>query len=177
MQRHAEAEITAIWDDDPARGQATSECYGVAWCDDLEGVLSRDDVDTVVVNAPTSQHPEVYRAALGRVKHLFTDNALTIRLADANEIVRLERGSGVRFIISLTSWTRSENLFMRQILDKGLLGQITLMRAHIAHMAALAKWFSGGSTWFADEALAGWRAFRSGLPHDRPDALAHWQAP
>jgi len=153
--RHAEAEITRIWDDDPDRGKAAQERYGVAWSDDIEAVCGADDVDAVIVNAETSKHPMVYKAALAAGKHIYTEKALTVRTPEADEIVSLVNGSGIKFMISLPSRTRSEILFMKQVLDKGLLGKITLMRARIAHCAALDKWFSGGSAWFADEALAG----------------------
>jgi 1,5-anhydro-D-fructose reductase (1,5-anhydro-D-mannitol-forming) len=155
LVRHQEAEITRIWDDDPDRGKTASERYNVPWSDDIDAVLSSPDVDAAVVNAPTNQHPEVYKAALRHGKHLFTEKALTVSTKDADEIVRLVHESGVKFMISLPSRTRPEILFMKQVLDKGLLGRITLMRARIAHSAALDKWFSGGSAWFADEVAAG----------------------
>ena len=46
-------------------------------------------------------------------------------------------------------------LFMKHILDRGLLGKVTLMRARVAHSASLDRWFHDGSAWFADEKLAG----------------------
>jgi len=155
VAKHAEAEIQCIWDDDPDRGKAAAEKFGAPLHDDLEAVVSSPEVDAVVINAPTSQHPEVIKAALEHGKHVFTEKALTVSTVDSDEIVRLVRDSGVKFMISLPSRTRSEILFMKQVLDKGLLGKITMMRARIAHMAALDKWFSGGSAWFADEELAG----------------------
>ncbi len=153
--KHEEAEIVAIWDDDPERGKAASDRYGVPLDADLQRVLSRDDVDAVVVNAATSQHTELFRAALAHGKHVFTEKALTVTTADADEIVRLAKQSGVQFMVSLPSRTRSEILFIKDVLDRGLLGKITLMRARVAHMAALDKWFGGGSAWFADAELAG----------------------
>ena len=152
---HKEAEIVCIWDDDSARGKAAAEQFGAPWTADLEEATGSADVEAVVVNAPTSQHPEVYEAALKHGKHLFTEKALTVTTADSDEIVRLVHDSGVKFMISLPSRTRPEILFMKQVIDKGWLGKITLMRARIAHSAALDKWFSGGSAWFADERLAG----------------------
>jgi predicted dehydrogenase len=155
VARHAEAQIQCIWDDDPARGQAAAAQFGVPFYSDLEQVVRSPEVDAVVVNAPTAQHPEVFKAALRHRKHLFTEKALTITTKEADEIVRLVHESGICFMISLPTRTRSETLFMKQVLDKGWLGSITLMRARIAHMAALDKWFKGGSAWFGDEALAG----------------------
>ena len=63
--------------------------------------------------------------------------------------------AGIKFMISLPQRTSPETLFMREVLDAGWLGQVTLMRARIAHPGGLDKWFKGGSAWFADADLAG----------------------
>ena len=152
---HPEAEIVCIWEDDEERGKTASERFGVPVFDDLEAVLSRDDVDGVVINAYTSQHPWLIKAAVKHGKHVFTEKALTIRTEDADELVDLVNKSGIKFMISLPSRTRPEILFMKHVLDQGWLGEITMMRARIAHMAALDHWFHGGSAWFGDVELAG----------------------
>ena len=76
---HPEAEIVCIWEDDKERGKTASERFGVPVFDDLEAVLNRDDVDGVVINAYTSQHPWLIKAAVEHGKHVFTEKALTIR--------------------------------------------------------------------------------------------------
>jgi predicted dehydrogenase len=58
-------------------------------------------------------------------------------------------------MISLPSRTRSEPLFLKKVLDNGWIGQVTMMRARIAHSAALGRWFKEGSLWFGDETQAG----------------------
>ncbi len=152
---HPEAEIVAIWEDDEGRGQAATERFGVPYEMDLEKVVSRDDVDAVVINAFTSQHPWVMKTALKYGKHIFTEKALCVKTEDADEIVKAVNESGIKFMISLPSRTRAETLFMRHVLDAGWLGDITMMRARVAHNAALDHWFKGGSAWFADAELAG----------------------
>lgn len=155
VARHPEAQIHCIWDDDPARGQAAAARFGVPLYTDLERVVRSPEVDAVVINAETSKHPEVIKAAIRHGKHIFTEKALTVTTSAADEIVDLVHESGIEFMISLPSRTRPETLFMKQVLDRGWLGKVTLMRARVAHMAALDHWFSGGSAWFADEKLAG----------------------
>ena len=152
---HPDAQIQCIWEDDEERGKTTSERFGVAMYKDLEKVVSSPEVDAVVINAYTSQHPELMRAAIKYGKHIFTEKALTIRTREADEIVEAVNNSDIKFMISLPSRTRPETLFMKEALDKGWLGKITLMRARVAHMASLDHWFSGGSAWFANEELAG----------------------
>lgn len=152
---HPDTEIRYIWDDDPTRGQAASERFHVPWTADIAQVLGRSDIDAVVVNSTTLDHPWVIKAALEAKKHVYTEKALTIGLQDAEEIVGCVEKAGVKFMISLPSRTSPEMLFMRHVLDQGWLGQVTLMRARIAHSGGLDRWFRGGSAWFADPDLAG----------------------
>ncbi|MBC8445714.1 MAG: Gfo/Idh/MocA family oxidoreductase [Chloroflexi bacterium] len=152
---HPEAEIVCVWDDDEARGHAAAEKYSVAYARDLEAILSREDVDAVVVNAPTVQHKDILLAAVAHLKHIFTEKALTVTTADADTVVEAVQASKIRFMISLPSRTRSEILFLKKVLDAGWLGRVTMMRARIAHQAALDHWFHGGTAWFGDEAQAG----------------------
>jgi predicted dehydrogenase len=58
-------------------------------------------------------------------------------------------------MISLPQRSNPDTLFLKKCLDDGLLGKVTLMRARIAHSAALDKWFKEGSLWFGDASLAG----------------------
>jgi predicted dehydrogenase len=155
VQAHPEATIQCIWDDDAERGQAAAGRFEVPYERDLDAVLARDDVDAVLLNAPTSQHTELLLAACQARKHIFTEKALTVTTADADQVVSAVRESGVQCVVSLPSRCSPETLFIKNVLDKGQIGRVTLMRARIAHSAALDHWFKGGSAWFGDEALAG----------------------
>jgi 1,5-anhydro-D-fructose reductase (1,5-anhydro-D-mannitol-forming) len=155
VERHPEAQIVCVWDDDSSRGRPAAERFGVPFESDLAAVLRRDDVDGVLINAETSKHPEIIMAALEARKHVFTEKALTVQTADSDRIVEAVRRSGVKFMISLPSRSSPEILFARRALDEGLLGDVTFMRARIAHSAALDRWFKEGSLWFGDASLAG----------------------
>lgn len=159
IREHPDCETLAIWDEDSDRAQLEAEKRGVPAYTDLDAVLALHEVDGVIVNAPTSLHKQILVEAALRGKHIFTEKSLTITLADATEVLNTVETAGVHCVVSLPSRTRPEILFARKVLDDGLLGRTTLMRARIAHMAALDHWFSGGSSWFGDEARAGGGAF------------------
>ena len=152
---HPEAEIVCIWDDSEERGRAAADKYDVVYTNDLEATLGREDIDGVVVDAPTIQHTDILLAAVAHRKHIFTEKALTITTADADRVVEAVRDSGIQFMISLPRRTWPEILFLQQVLDAGWLGQVTMMRARVAHPGALDRWFGGGTAWFGDEAQAG----------------------
>ena len=154
---HPEATLQCIWDDDVERGRAAAERYDVPFTDELAEVVESDEIDAVVVNAETIKHKQVFMAAIAAGKHLFTEKALTIKTCDADDVVNAVHESGIKFMISLPSRTRPETLFMKKVLDEGLLGQVTLMRARVAHSAALDHWFSEErhNAWFGDPKVAG----------------------
>lgn len=159
VRDHPDCATLAIWDEDPERGQAEADKRGVDYYHELDDVLARDDVDGVVIDAPTSMHRDIIIAAANAGKHIFTEKSLTITLAEATDVLNAVQDSGVKFMICFPSRARPEILFAKHALDQGWLGDVTLMRARIAHMAALDRWFSGGSAWFGEEDQAGGGAF------------------
>src|SRR5512142_1868258 len=121
VANHPEAKIELIWEDDPGRAQAAQAEFQVPVCEDLEAVLSSPNVDAVVINAYTAQHRELMLAAVRHHKHIFTEKALAVTTKDADAIAEAVHQSGVKCMISLPSRTRPENLFLKQVLDKGWL--------------------------------------------------------
>ena len=85
----------------------------------------------------------------------FTEKAMAITVAECDEIIDAVERSGVKFMISMPQRCDSSILFAKKAIDDGLLGDITFGRFRIAHSAALDKWFSGPSAWFADPDRAG----------------------
>lgn len=156
---HPACEIVTIWDEDAFRGQSEADRLDKPYNEHLELVLANPDVEAVVVNAPTVRHHEILIQAAKAGKHIFTEKSLTITTSEATDVVRAVEDAGVKFMISLPSRTRPEILFAKKVLDAGMLGEVTQMRARIAHMAALDRWFKDGSAWFGNEAEAGGGAF------------------
>jgi 1,5-anhydro-D-fructose reductase (1,5-anhydro-D-mannitol-forming) len=152
---HPDAELVAIWDEVPERGQEAAKAYGAPFVAELDDLLSMGDVQGVVVDAPTNMHHDVILRAIKAGKHVFTEKALSITTAESDEIVAAAAESGLCCMISLPSRCSSEILFLKQVLDDDTIGDVTLMRARIAHSAALQSWFQGHSLWFADPVAAG----------------------
>lgn len=148
-------QIRVVWDEVPERGRDRADHYGVPYEPSLEVAVGRDDVDAVVVNSMTNNHHEVYFAAVNAGKHIFTEKALTVTVADADRVVEAVDGSGIKFMISLPSRCDPQVLWLRGVVDSGILGDVTYIRTRIAHQAALDHWFGGHNAWFADKEAAG----------------------
>ena len=148
------AQLVAVWDHMETRGRSAAEEFEAPFYNDLDELLELD-IDAVVVNVETNRHPQVMVAAAKAGKHIFTEKALAITVDECDRIIAAVEEAGVKFMISLPYRSDKELLLARQVIDDGLLGDITFCRGRVAHAASLDKWFSGDSAWFVDPAQAG----------------------
>lgn len=153
-----DAKIVVIWDEEEERGRAAAEKFGVPFEPDLDKVLSMPEVDAVIVDTPTSMHPEVIIRSCKAKKHIFTEKALAITVKEADKIVKTVKEAGVKFMISLPNRCRPEFLFAKKVIEEKIIGDITLARLRVAHSAALDYWWKPGN-WFRDPEKAGGGAF------------------
>ena len=155
IRENPNAELVAVWDEIPERGKPAAEEQGVPFFADLDEFLAMDGLQAVACDATTNLHHDVILRSVRAGKHVFTEKALSITTAQSDEIVEAVHQAGIKFMISLPSRCAPEILFLKRVLDEGLIGDVTLMRARIAHSAALDGWFSGYTLWFADAVAAG----------------------
>lgn len=132
--------VTAVWDEEPARGRQWADRLNVPFEADLERLLAREDVDGVVVDAPTNLHGEVMVAAARAGKHIFTEKVMALTVAECDQIREAVEAAGVQLMISMPARTEPRNLFAKQCVDQGWLGEVTLVRARVAHTGAVDNW-------------------------------------
>ena len=140
LEAHPQTEIALVWDHDRERGQAFAAELGVPFQADLTQVLGNSSIDGVVINTPTSLHRDVIIQAAKAGKHVFTEKVLTPTLLEAQEVAHVIQETGVKFTISFPHRTMPHNLFAKEVVDQGLLGQITLLRIRNAHDGTSANW-------------------------------------
>jgi 1,5-anhydro-D-fructose reductase (1,5-anhydro-D-mannitol-forming) len=129
--------IKAVWDELPERGRQQAERLGVPYYDNLEALLAEPGIDAVVVDVPSNRHAEVMVAAAQAGKHIFTEKVLAITTAEADQIIEAVNRSGKSFMISLPRLTDANCLYVKQTVDSGLLGAVTLVRIRLAHDGGL----------------------------------------
>lgn len=131
--------IVAIWDENAERGRRFAEQMGVPYYSDLHAVLAHPEVDAVVVNAPSRMHTEVMIAAAEAGKHIFTEKVLALRTDDADRIIAAANRCGVKLTVSLPRLGDQKTMYAKAVLEQGLLGRITFVRARLAHDGALPR--------------------------------------
>ncbi len=139
-QEHPDAEIVAVWDENPERGQKAADQQGVTFYSSLDDMLAQDDIDAVIVDAPTRMHREVMLKAAAAGKHIFTEKVLAPSLHEVNDILQAVNDHKVKLTVSLPRLNDGYTLAIREILDQELLGKVTLVRVRLSHNGATAGW-------------------------------------
>jgi predicted dehydrogenase len=137
---HAETEIAAVWDEDPARGREKAEKYGVPFYASLDDLLSQRDIDAVVVDAPTNMHSEVMVKAAEAGKHIFTEKVLAATYAEVRDILAAVRRAKVKLTVSLPRLYDGYTAAIEKVLEDGRLGRLTQARVRLSHNGAVAGW-------------------------------------
>lgn len=140
VQAHEDTFIAAVWDEDIGRGQAAAETLQVPFFESLDDMLAQENVNAVIVDAPTNKHKDVIVAAAKAGKHIFTEKVIAPTVQEAEEIMTSINQSRVKFTVSLPRLNDGYTLSILELLGSGQLGDITYVRARLSHNGAIANW-------------------------------------
>lgn len=128
-----DSKITCVWDRDPEIAKEWGEEFGVPYYTDLEGLLSRDDVDGVLVTSMASEHRDILIAAAEHKKHIFTEKVLSFTLDDAYAIKEAVERNGVKFCISFNRLAIKQLAYAKKLVDDRTLGDPVYFRCMCGH--------------------------------------------
>ncbi|GMX63338.1 Gfo/Idh/MocA family oxidoreductase [Paenibacillus elgii] len=134
---HPDTEIVAVWDELPERGRREAEARSVRFYDKLDELLAQPDIDAVIVDTPTNLHRDVMVAVAQAGKHIFTEKVVAPTLKESNEIMEAVRKAGVKLTVSLPRLNESYTLAVQDVLNRRLLGEVTLVRTRLSHNGAI----------------------------------------
>lgn len=139
-EQHPDTQIVAVWDELPGRGREEAAKRGVPFYESLDELLSQPGIDAVIVDAPTDMHRDVMVKAAAAGKHIFTEKVVAATLREANEIVNAAAENGVVLTVSLPRLNDGYTTAIEEILQQGLLGDVTFARVRLSHNGAVAGW-------------------------------------
>jgi len=153
VQQQPDAKLTCVWDDRPGEAEKVAEKFGIDVEPTLDSLLARKDVDAVLIDAPTSEHAEIMIKCAQAKKHIFTEKALALTVADCDRVAAAVRENGVKFAISFPwrgfRWVQ----YMKKALDEGLVGRPTYLRIRDAHGGSCQNWLP--EYWYDEEKAGG----------------------
>ena len=128
-----DCKVTCVWDKDETVAKEWAEEYNVPYETDLETVLSREDVDGVLVTSNATEHREIFISAANHKKHIFTEKVLAYDLDDAYAIKEAVERNGVKFCISFNRLAIRQLAYAKTLIENGTLGKPVQFRCMCGH--------------------------------------------
>src|SRR5258708_3854410 len=107
LRRIAGAELAAVCDLVKERAEALGIEHSVPTYTDYHRMLERDQVDVFSVLPPSGDHAERVLDLLQYGKHIVVEKPITLRLQDADEVIRSCDEAGVKlFVVKQNRYNR-----------------------------------------------------------------------
>jgi predicted dehydrogenase len=120
--------LVAGWDHDSGRLAKSAEVFGVQECASPGELLSRDDVQAVVIGAETSLHANMVEAAAAAGKVIALQKPLALTMGEADRIVAAVERARVPFTVAWQMRVDPQNLEIRELIRSGTLGRVFMVR-------------------------------------------------
>jgi predicted dehydrogenase len=146
-----DARIVAGWDHDPERGAARCAAHGCEFAPDLDEMLRRDDLSGVIIGSETAYHANHVEAAARAGKDILLQKPMALTLEDCDRIVRAVAENAARFSMAWQMRCDPQNLWMREAVQSGRIGKVTILRRR--HGLATHLWPDFAGSWHASPAL------------------------
>lgn len=124
------------------------EQFGIsAGTEDYRELLSRKDIDGVVVSSPHRYHYEHASAALERGLHVLCEKPMVLEAGEARQLASLARAKNLHFLIPY-GWNYAQIASRaRDLVQAGKIGSIEHVHCHMG--SATRDLFSGDDFWFS----------------------------
>jgi predicted dehydrogenase len=130
IDRSADAELVAACDLSPANLAKVEAAYpGIATTADLASLLSDHDLDAVVVATSAPSHFAIAKQVIEAGMHCYVEKPLTLKAADAAELVRLADEAGVVLFVGHLMEYHSAINWIRDYIASGELGDVLYLYA------------------------------------------------
>jgi predicted dehydrogenase len=138
-QRHPGANLVAVCQRDPQKLDAIGEAFGVKKrYTDYRELLKDPDIDAVHINTPIPDHAWMALEGLKAGKHVACTVPMATSIDDCKKIVKLQRATGLKYMMMETVVYAREFLFIQELYQKGKLGKIQFLQA--SHQQDMDGW-------------------------------------
>jgi predicted dehydrogenase len=129
-KRHPDAEVVAVCRRDEAELHKTADHFEIGKrYTSYDQVLADPEIDFVHINSPIPDHAWMSLEALKAGKHVMCTVPMATTVADCEKICRLVADTGLKYMMAETVVYSREFLFIKQMYDRGELGEIQYMQA------------------------------------------------
>lgn len=122
-------DLVSCFTRNPDRRAKFAQDYGCGEDESLEALLSRDDIEGVVVTVPNDMHASVIEAAARAGKHVYVEKPVAVDTSDILRIREVVNETGIVFACGHSARRLAGVREMRRCLDTGEIGTPSMVEA------------------------------------------------
>lgn len=125
--------------------QSFGETYDVEATTRTEDVLSRSDVDAVVISAPHYLHEPLTIQAAEAGKHVMVEKPIACNVKQADAMIDACAKAGVKLAVNLVSRYTGAAIRAKELIEQGAIGKVLALKFHVAADKKETYWTQGYS--------------------------------
>lgn len=121
------------------RAPALAAQYQVQCEPSIDALVSRDDIDAVIISTPHAAHVSEALAATRAGKHILLDKPMATTVADCDRIIEAAQAASVNLMIMFGQRFRICNIEARRLVQEGRIGKVRMIQEQILATGGLAS--------------------------------------
>jgi predicted dehydrogenase len=151
-RNHANAELTALVEEDPVKARRVADQFGISHVyDDFTRMLKKEDIDAVDICTPNYLHAPMAITALRSGRHVLCEKPIARNAREAKRMVDTAKKQKKILMVAMNNRFRSDVGILREFIKRGELGTIQLVKAGWRRIAQ--DWQH--RSWFTDRDKSG----------------------
>lgn len=126
--KHKGFELISVFDPSVERLNEAYQTFGVKGYSVFSEMLENEKLDLIVIASPTVFHKEQAITAMNNGIDVFLEKPMTQSLLDADEIINSMRKTNRKLMVYQPHRVTSEFLALKSILDRGVIGQVYMIK-------------------------------------------------
>ena len=116
--------VVAVDCDESRLAKMRKTFHAIETATDYEEVITRDDIEIVVIATPVSLHFEIAKKSLLAGKHCWIEKPMTVSVAEAEELISLADEKNLKIFVDHTFIYTGAVRKMKEIITSGRLGEL-----------------------------------------------------
>ncbi len=172
FSKDSRCEIVGFWDDNPERGEELEKKFGIPFRQNLDDLLSDENVTAAAVCSETGGHPWLIDRCCSYQLPVMCEKPIARNSAEGQQIKKSVDAAGIPFLQVFPQRLMTGNIRIKEILESGILGRVTHVRKRHGHGFGLAS-LATDMPWIVSNEAAGGGAYLDEGVHET-DLLRHY---
>ena len=103
-------------------------------------LISRSDIDAIVLCVPDHWHSQMAVEALQAGKHVYVEKPIIQKIEDGHKIIQAQKASGKVVIVGSQSYRHPLHQKAKELIKQGAIGQLNVIEAEVSRNNGIGAW-------------------------------------